>query len=101
MKEIIHAFTLFHKELNDKVKEEGRDKRALSKGVCTSIAGVILHGLTPLALEGSLSKEEEFLWLVLQPASFPMLLLDFMTELGVQCVLLFQSTWSYLCDTIP
>lgn len=57
MKEITDAFTLFHKEINDKVKEEGREKRALSKGVCTSMADVVLYGLTAMALEGFLCTE--------------------------------------------
>lgn len=63
MKEVTDDFMLFHKELNDKVKEEGREKRALSKGVCTSVASVIFSGLTPMALEGSLCTEKAFLWM--------------------------------------
>lgn len=47
MKEITDAFTLFHEELNDKVKEEGREKIALSKGVCTSMADVVYVGSQP------------------------------------------------------
>lgn len=38
---------------------------------------------------------------VLQLTSFPMLLLIFLAELGVQCVLPVQSTRSCLCATVP
>lgn len=58
MKETTDAFTLLHKEMNDKVKEEERMKRALSKGVRTSVAGIILNGLTPMALAESLCTEK-------------------------------------------
>lgn len=46
-----------------KVKEERREKRALSKGVCTSVANVSLNILTPMALDWSLCTEEAFLWM--------------------------------------
>jgi len=54
MKETTDTFTLLHKELNDKVKEEERKRRALSREVCTSVSRIILNGLTAMALVESL-----------------------------------------------
>lgn len=58
MKETTDAFTLLHKELNDKVKEKERKKRALSKAVCISVARVILYRLIPMAVKESLCTEK-------------------------------------------